>query len=304
MRWDPGHKSPDVIDRRGQGGGRGVGQLGSLLSFLPLILRMRFGWLIVLLALGGWYVMNHVGVSGPDAGAGAGGQGTSEVTGDPRAAGAASDRDQKEVQFVSFVLDDVQATWAKEFAARGRTYRNAKLVLFTNSTRTGCGYGESATGPFYCPSDERVYIDLGFYDELARRFGAKGDFAQAYVIAHEIGHHVQKQLGLSDRVAHAAQADRRGEDSASVRLELQADCFAGLWAHATEKENLLEAGDLDEALGAASAIGDYRLKKQATGRVQPENWTHGSSAERSRWLKRGYEQPRIEACDTFAAREL
>jgi predicted metalloprotease len=204
---------------------------------------------------------------------------------------------------VSFVLDDVQKTWAEIFRQRGMTYPHAKLVLFTDSTPTGCGYGDSATGPFYCPVDRQVYIDLGFYRELAGRLGARGDFAEAYVIAHEIGHHVQKLLGTSDRL-HEARGSEKGAGGASVRLELQADCFAGIWGHSTAQRDLLEKGDLDEALGAASAIGDDRLQRQARGTVNPEKWTHGSSEQRSRWFRRGYDRGTIESCDTFGATSL
>jgi predicted metalloprotease len=172
----------------------------------------------------------------------------------------------------------------------------------TDSTQTGCGFGDAATGPFYCPVDEIVYIDLGFFRELAGKLGAKGQFAEAYVVAHEVGHHVQKILGISQRVD--AMRHTTGATGASVRLELQADCFAGIWAHSTEERSLLEAGDIDSALGAAAAVGDDRLQRQATGTVSPESWTHGSSEERTRWFKRGYDSGQISQCDTFAASQL
>jgi predicted metalloprotease len=207
-----------------------------------------------------------------------------------------------EVHFIAFVLDDVQASWEKQFQARGATYRHAKLVLFTDSTDTGCGYGDAATGPFYCPQDERVYIDLGFFNELAGKLGAKGQFAQAYVVGHELGHHVQKLLGISQKVD--AMRVTRGATGASARLELQADCFAGIWAKSTAQRDLLQAGDIDSALGAAAAVGDDRLQRMQTGTVSPESWTHGSSEERKRWFDRGFEQGTIEACDTFAASSL
>jgi uncharacterized protein len=203
-----------------------------------------------------------------------------------------------EVHFVSFVLDDVQSTWEKAFAQLGRPYRHAKLVLYTDSTSTGCGLGEAATGPFYCPADERVYLDLGFFRELSSRLGAGGQFAQAYVVAHEIGHHVQKVLGVR------GDDTTRGATGASVRFELQADCFAGIWARSTQERNLLEAGDVESAISAAAAVGDDRLQRMATGTVSPEKWTHGSSAERVRWFRRGMQDGTIEACDTFAAKAL
>jgi predicted metalloprotease len=171
-------------------------------------------------------------------------------------------------------------------------------VLYTDSTSTGCGAGEAATGPFYCPADERVYLDLGFFRELSGRLGAGGQFAQAYVLAHEVGHHVQKILGVH------GDDTTRGATGASVRFELQADCFAGIWARSTQERNLLEAGDIESAIGAAAAVGDDRLQRMATGTVSPERWTHGSSAERVRWFRRGVQEGTIAACDTFAAKTL
>jgi hypothetical protein len=208
------------------------------------------------------------------------------------------------VQFVSFVLDDSQKTWTGLFAQKGDAYRNAKLVLFTGATQTGCGYGQAASGPFYCPADQRVYIDLSFYRELATRFGAQGDFAQAYVIAHEIGHHIQTLRGTSERVHKAPRSQQEGAGGLSVRLELQADCFAGVWAHSSNQRGLLETGDIDEALGAASAIGDDRIQRQSGGTVHPETWTHGSAAQRSRWFHRGFETGNPDTCDTFSSTAL
>jgi hypothetical protein len=200
---------------------------------------------------------------------------------------------------VSFVLDDVQSTWTREFQRMGRDYERARLVLFTGSTRSGCGFAEAAAGPFYCPEDRKVYIDLGFYDDLRNRFGAPGDFAQAYVLAHEIGHHVQHLLGLTDRVRAGQERRPSSANALSVRLELQADCLAGVWAHSTGERRLLEDGDVEEALGAASAVGDDRIQKQAGGRVSPETWTHGSARQRAGWFRRGLEAGRVESCDTF-----
>jgi hypothetical protein len=267
-----------------------------MLAFLPFLLRSKLGWLVLLVGGAIWLFMS-LGRGSPD-------PTPSRVPTNGNAAqpGKAARPDDKEAHFAGFVLDDAQATWTKEFAARGKSYRHAKMVLFTDATQTGCGYGQSATGPFYCPTDERVYIDLGFFKQLSSRFGAKGDFAQAYVVAHEIGHHVQKQLGISDR-AHQAGA-MKGAEGSSVRLELQADCFAGIWSHSTEQRKMLEPGDINEAMTAAQAIGDDRLQKQSTGTVRPESWTHGSSAERQRWFKRGYDSGKLEDCDTFAANDL
>jgi predicted metalloprotease len=207
-------------------------------------------------------------------------------------------------QFVSFVLDDVQGVWERDFSDGGGRYPRAKLVLFTDRTPSGCGMGAAATGPFFCPADRQVYIDLGFYRELEQRFGAPGDFAQAYVIAHEIGHHVQNLLGDSERVHRAPRAEQQGDGGLSVRLELQADCYAGVWAHSTGQRELLERGDIEEGLRAAAAIGDDRLQRQSTGTVQPEAWTHGSSEQRMRWFDRGYKSGDPRACDTFAASTL
>jgi len=285
MKWDEGHQSPDVIDRRGQGGGGGG--LGGMVGLLPLLLRFKGGWIIALLIVG----FLAFGGIGRFFGGSEEGTQTRPVAGQRT--------DDKKAQFVAFVLDDNRAMWRPELAKRGATYRNAKLVMFTDATQTACGQGQAATGPFYCPSDERVYIDLSFYNELEKRLGAKGDFAQAYVISHEIGHHVQNLLGISDKVHRAKASQQKGEEGLSVRLELQADCFAGIWASSAEKKQILDPGDIDEALNAAAAIGDDRLQKQGGGRVMPERWTHGSSAQRSRWFKTGYERGSMEACDTF-----
>jgi len=213
-----------------------------------------------------------------------------------------SPEEDKEVQFVSFVLDDVQNTWTQVFKQEGQTYQHAKLVLFREGVRSGCGFAQTEMGPFYCPADQKVYIDLGFYKELRDRFGASGDFAEAYVIAHELGHHLQNQLGISGKVEKAQQQDPDQAKALSVRLELQADCLAGVWGHSTQQRNILEAGDVDEALNAAASVGDDRIQKQTTGRVNPETWTHGSAAERSRWFKAGFDSGKIESCDTFNSR--
>jgi len=215
---------------------------------------------------------------------------------------SSSPEEEKEVQFVSFVLDDAQNTWTQIFAKEGQTYQRAKLVLFRGGVRSGCGYAQTEMGPFYCPADQKVYIDLGFYKELRDRFGASGDFAEAYVIAHELGHHVQNQLGISGKVEQAQQQNPDSAKALSVRLELQADCMAGVWGNSTQQRNILEAGDVDEALNAAASVGDDRIQQQTTGRVNPESWTHGSAAERSRWFKAGFDSGKIESCDTFNSR--
>ena len=209
-------------------------------------------------------------------------------------------------EFVSVVLADTEDAWGALFAAAGRQYEQPSLVLFSGAVQSACGFAQAAVGPFYCPGDRKVYIDLSFYQDLQKRFGAPGDFAQAYVVAHEVGHHVQTLLGISERNMAARQRASDAEANAlSVRQELQADCFAGIWAHnADRSRQLLEGGDIEEGLNAAAAIGDDRLQKQSQGYVSPESFTHGSSEQRVRWFKRGFEQGSVEACDTFATRNL
>lgn len=297
MRWDQSHESDDLIDRRGeQGPTQAGGGIGGLLFLIPWLMRSRFGRIILL--VGALFFVGRALLGG-----GLGGQRVAD-----HAAGSGPQAETPEVHFVAFVLDDVQASWQKEFAQKAAPYRHAKLVLFTDATQTGCGFGDAATGPFYCPEDERVYIDLGFFHELANKLGARGQFAEAYVIAHEMGHHIQKLLGITQRVdamRHASGgAGATGATSASVKLELQADCFAGIWAHSTQERSLLEAGDIDSAVNAAAAVGDDRLQRQATGRVSPESWTHGSSEERMRWFRRGCDSGSVSACDTFSASSL
>jgi uncharacterized protein len=209
-------------------------------------------------------------------------------------------------EFVSVVLADTEDAWGAIFSAAGRTYEQPTLVLFSGAAQSACGFAQAAVGPFYCPGDRKVYIDLSFYQDLQKRFGAPGDFAQAYVVAHEVGHHVQTLLGISERNMAARQRASDAEANAlSVRQELQADCFAGIWAHnADRSRQLLEGGDIEEGLNATAAIGDDRLQKQSQGYVSPESFTHGSSEQRVRWFKRGFEQGSVEACDTFATRNL
>lgn len=221
------------------------------------------------------------------------------ATANPAANSAKDAAEAPEVKFVSFVLDDAQKTWTTLLPAYGAQYRHARLVLFRNSTPTACGGAQSATGPFYCPGDEKVYIDLGFFEELKTRFGAPGEFAQAYVIAHELGHHVQKILGLEDKARRLQQGGNA--NAISVKMELQADCFAGIWANSTESRDIIDQNDIDAGLRAAAAVGDDRLQKMATGHVSPETFTHGSSAQRMDWFKRGLASGKIPSCDTFAA---
>jgi hypothetical protein len=233
-----------------------------------------------------------------------GGGGGATTTSGGELAPADSAREEPMVQFVSFVLDNVQQTWAKILPSMGAQYHDAHLVLFRDLTESGCGTAQSTAGPFYCPSDEKVYIDLGFYDELRRRLGAPGDFAQAYVIAHELGHHVQHLLGIEQRVRRLQEQNPDAVNELSVRLELQADCYAGVWAHATSEQRILEQGDIEEGLGAAAAVGDDRLQRMTTGRVNAETFTHGTSEQRMRWFKQGLVNGDPKECDTFNARAL
>jgi predicted metalloprotease len=221
--------------------------------------------------------------------------------GDVEQYGEPSPEENEQAEFVSVVLADTEDTWGALFSRAGRQYQPPRLVLFTGAVESPCGYAAAAVGPFYCPADQKVYIDLAFFRELDERFGAPGDFARAYVVAHEIGHHVQNLLGVMDRVQQMSA--RMGEverNQLSVRQELQADCLAGVWGHHAERErDLLESGDVEEGLAAATAIGDDTLQRQAGGRVQPESWTHGSSAQRVEWFRRGLASGRVEDCDTF-----
>jgi predicted metalloprotease len=285
MRWTPSGRSTNVEDRRGESGGRfafpgglrvggGLG-LGTILLLAVLSLVFKTDFLSLLT--------------------------TGEVpTGSSEPARPVDDpAEEPVVQFVSFVLDDAQSIWARLLAQSGTPYEETRLVLFRDAIDSACGFAQSATGPFYCPGDHKVYVDLGFFAELRDRFGAPGDFAQAYVLAHEIGHHVQTLLGTEARVRRA---QRGGDANAlSVATELQADCYAGIWAHWTANEQHLDEGDIDEGLEAAAAVGDDRLQRQAGGRVNPDAFTHGTSRERAAWFRRGWQSGSLAACDTFSS---
>jgi len=287
MRWTPGKRSDDLEDRRGMsaGGGGGMRGLGAG--------RMGLGGMVLLLILSVVFKQDFFSLVG------AGGPGDAVPAQSAGAPIQSTPQEEKMVEFVSFVLDDAQTTWATIFQSEGRSWHNAKLVLYRDATKTACGFGESASGPFYCPGDQKVYIDLAFYDELQSRFGAPGDFAQAYVLAHEIGHHVQNLMGTDARVRQLQQANRGAANALSVRMELQADCYAGVWANSTANRSILQAGDVEEGLRAASAVGDDRLQKMSTGRVNPDAFTHGSSRERMDWFQRGYQSGRPADCNTF-----
>jgi hypothetical protein len=282
MRWTPGGRSSDLEDRRSEGSG-GM-QVGGM--------HLGIGGVVILLILSVVFHRNFLALLG-DGGPASLSSPAGQV--DPQQ----DAREEPEVQFVSFVLDDAQSTWTKVLSNEGGTYRHAKLVLFRDAIRSGCGSAQSASGPFYCPADEKVYIDLGFYDELRDRYGASGQFAQAYVLAHEIGHHVQKLIGIERKVRQAQEENPGARNQLSVRLELQADCFAGIWAHSTEQRKLLEAGDVEQAMNAASAVGDDRLQSASSGQIRPESFTHGTSAQRSQWFQRGFSGGALDSCNTF-----
>jgi len=251
---------------------------------------LGIGGTVVVLALSLIFGRNLFSDLGVEPGVGA--------TGAPMSA-ADSTAEEPEVQFISFVLDDVQNTWAKILPSYGARFHPARVVLFRGSTDSGCGPAQSVMGPFYCPLDERVYLDLGFFQELKQRFGASGDFAQAYVLAHELGHHVQHLLGTDTRVRQIEQSNPSEANQLSVRVELQADCYAGVWAHSTDQRRMLEQGDVDEALNAAAAVGDDRIQKRTTGRINVDSFTHGSAAQRSEWFKRGFESGDPRNCTTL-----
>ena len=283
MRWRRGRGRDEIEDRRGQG----VGGLGGGGGGFPIPVGGGIGGLLVAVLL---VVLFTTGVLGGGSGGSNGGSG--QLAGAP-------DPDAKLVDFIGFVVDDVQGWWQQDFAQSGRTYQITKLVLFDGQTQSGCGLASSETGPFYCPVARKVYLDLGFFRELRDRFQAPGDFAEAYVIAHEFGHHVQTLLGIEERVQEEVQSHPSEANDLSVRLELQADCYAGVWAHSAYEQNLLESGDLEEALTAAAAVGDDRIQRSAGRRVNPETWTHGSSAQRVQWLKTGFQSGDAGSCDTF-----
>lgn len=288
MEWKPGGVSDDIEDRRdspGGGGGFGGMRLGG---------GMGIGGTLVLIVLSLIFGRNFLDMFS--------GGGSPEGERPAASAPRSKDAESTQVQFVSFVLDDLQATWQKLLPDQSnRQYRHAKLVLYRDATRSACGVGESATGPFYCPEDEKVYLDLGFFDDLKNRFGAPGEFAAAYVIAHEIGHHVQKVLGIESKVRRMRQNDPSEANPLSVRMELQADCLAGVWAKSTAQRKIIDQSDVQAGLQAAAAVGDDRLQKRSTGRVSPESFTHGSSQQRMEWFQRGLSAGQLSGCDTFGS---
>jgi len=287
MRWQNNRRSDNVEDRRGAGGG-GIGFGGRSVGLGGIAIALVAGWI---------FGVNPLTILGLMSGGGGPA---------PTTQGTAPPANDTEAQFVSAVLADTEDVWGALFRQAGASYRDPKLVLFRGATRTACGTGQAAMGPFYCPGDQQVYIDLAFYDTLKQQLGAPGDFAQAYVIAHEVGHHVQNLMGISEQVDRLrGRVSEAEQNAASVRLELQADCFAGVWAHhADAQRQILEQGDVEEALNAASRIGDDALQRRSQGTVVPESFTHGTSAQRVRWFKTGLQSGRVQDCDTFNARQL
>ncbi len=290
MKWDDNGPSQDLEDRRGEssGGGSGGFRLGGG--------RLGIGGFLVLLVLS---VVFKTDLTGALGGGGGGDPQPAPAAGRSTPPAQTSAEEEKLVNYISFVLDDAQDNWAKVFADGNARYTRARLVLFRNQVETGCGAAQSATGPFYCPADQKVYIDLGFYDELRRRFGAPGDFAQAYVLAHEIGHHIQNLLGTERKMRQLQQSNPGARNELSVRLELQADCYAGIWGKHAQAEGRLDDGDVDEALRAASAVGDDRISEMTRSAIRPESFTHGSAAQRTAWFRKGFDSGRLDACDTF-----
>ncbi|MFQ2156547.1 KPN_02809 family neutral zinc metallopeptidase [Aeromonas hydrophila] len=281
MRWQDRRESNNVEDRRQQGGGGGI----------PIGGKGRLILLVVVMVAGYYGVDLSPLLSEPTTQSQPQRQEMSQPAKDPLA------------RFTSVMLASTEDAWSEIFQQSGSRYQAPKLVLYRGSTRTGCGQGQSVMGPFYCPADRTVYIDLSFYQEMRDKLGADGDFAQGYVVAHEVGHHVQNLLGIERKMREQQQGLSRAEQNKlSVKLELQADCFAGVWGHYMEREQVLEHGDLEEALNAAQAIGDDRLQQQSQGRVIPDSFTHGTSAQRYAWFKRGFDSGKPASCNTFAAR--
>lgn len=278
MRWQGRRESQNVEDRRGRSGGVRAGGLG-------------IGGIVLLLAISYFTGQNPADLlSGLDQ--------TGLTGGVEQPAGPPADDEAS--RFMRVVLADTEETWSAMFQQQGLQYEPPVLVLFSGATESACGLGQSAMGPFYCPADRKVYLDVTFFEELARQFGAPGDFAQAYVVAHEVGHHVQTLTGISERMAAARRTSSETESNTlSVRQELQADCYSGVWGHYAARKNMLDPDDVQEGLRAAAAIGDDRLQRQSQGRVAPESFTHGSSAQRVEWFRRGLESGRMDVCDTF-----
>jgi predicted metalloprotease len=299
MKWKRNTGFDQIEDRRGQGGGGLGGVLGGGGGGgfpIPIPGGKAGGGIGSIIVV----VVLFLLFSGVLGGNGGGIPGLGGLGGGAAQPGGTLNPQGETDEQLAYIVSSVQAFWADTFQRAGKDYPETKLVLFDQSTQSPCGPASAATGPFYCPADQKVYLDLGFFDELKSRFGAKGgDFAMAYVVAHEFGHHVQNALGISQQVQQQAQADPSQEAALSVRVELQADCLAGVWAHAAAAD--LQPGDIAEALSAASAVGDDRIQESTTGRIDPEKWTHGSAEQRTQWFTTGYDSGDVNACDTFAS---
>ncbi len=308
MRWRQSERSDNIEDRRGQSGGGGFGFPGGGGRRMRIPMGGKRGGMgigtLIIVGLVIWFLGGDLGqLLGP--GGIGGGLAPQQQQSAPTTQIPQGRADEMK-QFVSTILRSTEDVWHKKFQAQNRRYKEPKLVLFTGFVKSACGAAQSAMGPFYCPRDQKVYIDLAFYNDMKNKLGAPGDFAQAYVIAHEVGHHIQTILGISERVLSARQRVSKAEgNQLQVRMELQADCLAGIWANSSQRaKNWLEEGDIEEGLNAASAIGDDRLQRRGSGRVVPESFTHGTSAQRVRWFKRGMQANNMGACDTFKARQL
>ncbi|WP_295803206.1 neutral zinc metallopeptidase [uncultured Microbulbifer sp.] len=297
MRWQKGRRSSNVEDRRGERApGGGMGGLGNLLALAPFLLRSKKGWLILLALAAVYYFGGHLFSGSP------GSQSTQVGPDGQPHAPAQPGADDEVAQFVSVVLADTEDTWGKLFQQAGSQYSTPKLVLYNEAVRSACGLSSAAVGPFYCPGDQKVYLDLSFLNEL-KKLGAPGDFAFAYVIAHEVGHHVQNQMGTSAKVQQARmQSDKVTANRLSVMLELQADCFAGVWAYYAHRDRqMLEPGDIEEGLRAAAAVGDDHLQRRSGHAVSPDAFTHGSAEQRAYWFRQGFTSGDVNKCNTFAA---
>lgn len=313
MKWKPGKANPRLEDRRGQGGGGGFGFPGGGGGGMGLPLpsggggKMGIGTILIVIIV--FFVLRSCG----------GGEGggfnfpslpeqtqvppaqQTDPEAPPAEGGEAQDKGK---QFVNFVLNDLDAFWIAQFESAGKQLQPPGLVLFSNGVASGCGQASSATGPFYCPLDQKAYVDLTFFNQLDKQFGAPGDFAQAYVLGHEYGHHVQQQLGIEQQVRDQSQSNPGDANELSVRLELQADCFAGLWGRSLYEQGVLEDGDLEEGITAAEAVGDDRIQQKTQGRIDPESFTHGSSEQRRTWFRKGFDSGDIQQCDTFSADQI
>ena len=296
MQWTPGGSDQDIEDRRDDSGGGGGGGFGGFRG-----VHLGIGGTLIVGILSLIFHQNLFSIfsgSGPSPSSP---PSASQPYEDSRARTQQDAQEKPEYEFIKFVLNDVQTNWDKILPESTRVpYHHAKLVLYRDEYPSACGEAQTAVGPFYCPEDQKVYLDLGFFQELENRFGAPGKFAQAYVIAHEIGHHVQRLLGIESKVRRLQEQDPRARNQLSVRLELQADCFAGVWGNSTEQRKIVDETDVAQGLNAAAAVGDDRLQRMARGRVSPENFTHGSSAQRTEWFKRGLQSGQVSSCDTFA----